>query len=184
MPPNKRMQSDAAEPRRWCEALERNMMRSYFVIGGVVAALISGNVQAAPDSEYLQFIENHGGAILDTYRIPEGDDLSYWGTDSDTYFYKTLDSDLDEKAPFWTKGFFNSDAHPDYLFIMFNRANNKAFLMGFISSENGYESIVIEPSNKYMAVATKKNTVGHFHLEGHGHGLSWNENEAKFNVIQ
>ena len=60
----------------------------------------------------------------------------------------------------------------------------KLFLIGFVSSENGYESIVIEASGKYMAVATKENEVGHFHLEGHGHGLSWNENERKFNAIQ
>ena len=41
----------------------------------------------------------------------------------------------------------------------------------------------IEPSSKYMAVETRKNIVGHYHLEGHGHGLSWNDKEAKFSVI-
>ncbi len=159
-------------------------MKSKFAIGVGITALISSNVQSAPDSEYLQFIKKHGESVLSTYRVPKGEDLSYWGTDRDTYFYKYLDSDLEEKAPFWTKAYINNDDHPDYLFIMFHRAKNKAFLIGFISSEKGYESIVIEPSDKYMAVATKQNEVGHFHLEGHGHGLSWNENERKFDVIQ
>ena len=147
-------------------------------------AITSGPTHSASDSEYLQFLERHGGEILDSYRIPEGADLSYWGTDRDTYFYKTLDSDLEEKAPFWTKGNFNSDGHPDYLFILFRRANNQAFLIGFMSSENTYKSLVIEPSDKHMAVATKQNIAGHYHLEGHGHGLSWNEKDEKFEIIQ
>jgi len=159
-------------------------MKSYFALGVVLTALISGNVQSAPDSEYLQFIKKHGESILGTYRLPTGEDLSYWGTDRDTYFYKYLDSDLEQKGPFWTKAYINNDEHPDYLFIMFHRVTNKAYLIGFVSSDNGYESIVIEPSAKYMAVATKENKVGHFHLEGHGHGLSWNEKKREFDVVQ
>lgn len=143
-----------------------------------------GNVQSAPDSEYLRFIQKFGGSVLSTYRLPRDEDLSYWGTDRDTYFYKYLDSDLEEKAPFWTKAYINSDDHPDYLFIMFHQTTNEAFLIGFVSSETGYKSVVIEPSSKYMAVATRENAVGHFHLEGHGHGLLWNENERKFFVTQ
>ena len=159
-------------------------MKSNIVIGVVLTALISGDALSAPDSEYLQFIKKYGESIFSTYRLPEGEDLSYWGTDRDTYFYKYLDSDLEQKAPFWTKAYINNDKQPDYLFIMFHRVTNKAYLIGFVSSENGYDNIVIESSTKYMAVATKENEVGHFHLEGHGHGLAWNENERKFDVVQ
>jgi hypothetical protein len=141
---------------------------------------MSGSVHSAPDSEYLRFLEKHGGQILNIYRIPRGTDLSYWGSDKDTYFYKTLDSDLEKKSPFWTKDFFNSDGYPDFLFILFHRTSNRAFLIGFMSYENTYKSLIIEPSDKYMAVATKKNIAGHYYLEGQGHGLSWNEKDAKF----
>ena len=145
---------------------------------------MSGPALSAPDSEYLQFLEKYGGEILNIYRIPEGADLSYWGSDRDTYFYKTLDSDLEEKSPFWTKGYFNSDGYPDFLFILFHRTSNQAFLIGFMSYETTYKSLIIEPSDKYMAVATKKNIAGHYHLEGHGQGLSWNEKDAKFEIVQ
>ena len=159
-------------------------MNRYFAIGVVAAVFISGSAQSASDAEYLKFINSHGKKILDTYRLPDGDDLSYWGTDRDTYFYKTQDSDFENKAPYWTKGQFNNDEQSDYLFIMFHRTENKAYLIGFISSNNGYTSIVIEPSDKFMAVSTNKNLAAHVHLEGHGHWLSWNENEARFDVIQ
>ena len=115
--------------------------------------------------------------------MPNGTDLSYWGTDRDTYFYKGIDSDLEEKAPFWTKGYFNDDDYPDYLYIMFHRVKNDAFLIGFMSSSDGYESIVIEPSEKTMAIETKQKIAGHYQLEGHGHGLKWNKNKAKFDAI-
>ena len=159
-------------------------MTRYFIIGILLSSFISELALSASDSEYLKIIESNGATILETYRIPEGADLSYWGTDRDTYFYKGLDSDLEEKAPFWTKGYFNDDEIPDYLYIMFHRAKNEAFLIGLISSANGYESIVIEPSGKTMAIETKNNIAGHYHLEGHGHGLKWNKNEAKFDAIR
>ncbi len=126
----------------------------------------------------------HGLTVLETYRVPRDSDLSYWGTDIDTYFYKTLDSDMDQKAPFWTKGDFNGDSRPDYLYILFHRKHDKAWLIGFMSSEESYRPISIEPSDKTMAVETKKGLVKHFYLEGHGHALSWSKTEKKFNVIQ
>ena len=162
----------------------RVTMKNNIVIRVIFITLYAGSVFSASDLEYLQFIKNNGAMVLQTYRVPEEQDLSYWGSNRDTYIYKTRDSDSEKKAPYWTKGYFNADKQPDYLYILFHRAQNKAHLIGFMSTTSGYESISIEPSSKYMAVATKQNVVGHYHLEGHGHGLSWNEKESKFNVIQ
>ena len=82
---------------------------------------------SATESEYLQFIESNGEVILETYRVPEGEDLSYWGMDRDTYFYKTLDSDLEAKAPYWTKGYFNNDGYLDLAFTVANSTSHKVF---------------------------------------------------------
>ena len=159
-------------------------MRSAILAGVVVALLASGISRSASDKEYIEFFENNGESVLDSFRLPTGEDLSYWGIDKDTYFYKTLDSDLDTKAPYWTKGDFNGDNKPDYLYLLFQKTDNQAHLVGFISTQTSYETIMIEKSEKYMAVETKENLARHFHLEGHGHALSWNESEARFDVIQ
>ncbi len=159
-------------------------MIKFIALGLVFSSLTMGKAQSADDSEYLRFISENGAIVLETYRIPEGDDLSYWGTDRNTYFYKTLDSDLDVAAPYWTKGYFNSDDAPDYAYILFHRTHNKAYVIGFVSSGDRYQIVMIEPSSKVMAVETRDNQLGHYHLEGHGHGFTWNESEANFVVIQ
>lgn len=159
-------------------------MKGVVLVGVVAALLASGTSRSASEKEYADFIENNGGTVFEAFRLPTGEDLSYWGIDKETYFYKTLDSDLETKAPYWTKGYFNSDNKPDYLYILFRKSNNEAHLIGFMSSQNSYERIMIEKSEKYMAVETKQKLAVHFHLEGHGHALSWNDSEARFDVIQ
>jgi hypothetical protein len=155
------------------------------ILAGIIATILaSGKSYSASEKEYIKFIEKNGVQIFETFRLPKGEDLSYWGTDKDTYFYKTLDSDLETKAPYWTKGYFNSDNKPDYLYILFQKTNNEAHLIGFMSSQNSYEKIMVEKSEKYMAVETKQNLAVHFHLEGHGHTLSWNNSEVSFEVVQ
>jgi hypothetical protein len=151
--------------------------------GLILVSFLTSVAHSASDSEYLQFIESNGAIVLETYRVPQGKDLSYWGVDRDSYFYKSLDSDSDKKAPYWTKGHFNDDSLPDYIYILFHRKLGKAYLIGFISSESGYTSTAIEPSSKNMAVETRKDIVGHYNLEGQGHGLSWVDKEARFIVI-
>ncbi len=159
-------------------------MKGVILVGVVVTLIASENIHSASEKEYIEFITENGGAVFETYRLPTGEDLSYWGTDKDTYFYKTLDSDSEAKAPYWTKGYFNNDHDPDYLYILFQKSNNEARLVGFISSQKSYDRIMIEKSEKYMAVETKQKLAVHFHLEGHGHALSWNDSEAKFSVVQ
>ena len=155
-------------------------------VGAVIAisiALLSNAAHSASETEYLEFIERNGKAILEIYRLPTGEDLSYWGTDKDTYFYKYLDSDSHNKAPYWTKGNFNNDQAPDYLFILFHKNSNEAHLVGFISSQDSYKEVIVEKSDKYSAIRTEQDRAVHFQLEGHGHALSWNESEARFDVI-
>ena len=150
----------------------------------ILLSLLTVEAQGASDSEYLQFIAENGAIVLETYRTPDGDDLEYWGTDRDTYFYKTLDSDLDQTAPFWTKGYFNNDDVPDYVYILFHRTHSEAYVVGFISFGDRYRIVMIEPSSKVMAVETRGSELGHYHLEGHGHGLIWNESEKSFVMAQ
>ncbi len=159
-------------------------MKGVILTGVVITIMASSAGYSASGKEYVKFIENSGALVSEKFRLPTGEDLSYWGTDKDTYFYKTLDSDSETKAPYWTKGYFNSDNKPDYLYILFQKSNNEAYLIGFISTQDSYEKIMIEKSKKYMAVETKQKLAVHFHLEGHGHALSWNDSEAKFNVVQ
>ncbi len=159
-------------------------MKGVMLLGVVATSLASCTSHSASESEYIEFIEQNGVSVFETFRLPTGEDLSYWGTDKNTYFHKTQDSDLETKAPYWTKGYFNGDNKPDYLYILFRESNNEAHLVGFISSQDSYEKVMIEKSGKFMAVETKENLAVHFHLEGHGHALSWNNTEARFDVIQ
>ncbi|RLA40552.1 MAG: hypothetical protein DRR06_17300 [Gammaproteobacteria bacterium] len=159
-------------------------MLKHIAIGIVLFCLPIGKAHSANDKEYLEFIESNGVVVLETYRLPKGEDLTYWGTDRNTFFYKTKDSDLDHKAPYWTKGYFNDDSLPDYIYILFHRTQNEGFVIGFISSESGYRSVAIESSYKNMAIATRDKQLGHFHMEGHGHGLIWDNREENFVVIE
>ena len=159
-------------------------MNKILIFGGVLLGLVIEVASGASQTEYTEFLESKGAIVLETYRAPEGSDLSYWGTNTDTYSYKTLDSDGDRKAPYWTKGDFNNDSKPDYLYILFHRKHDKAWLIGFMSSSERYRPISIEPSDKTMAIETIEGLARHFHLEGHGHALSWDKTEGNFDVIQ
>ena len=76
--------------------------------------------------QYVHFLSDHGGNLKDNYHLPHGDDLAYWGTDLNTYFYKTKDNDGKYKPPYLTKGDFNNDGIIDRAFILFrnDKENN------------------------------------------------------------
>lgn len=170
-------------------------MNILFTLILIALLFITSGVSIAGDKVYTDFIGKHGQSILKTYRLPTGGDLSYWGTNRDTYFYKVPDKPNVVKAPYWTSGLFNTDDRTDYVYILFRKEDNKAFLVCFLSIDGGYESYVIGGSSKNMAVHTDlyekiednvsmlkipKNIIQHFHLEGHGEIIYWDENEKKF----
>jgi hypothetical protein len=150
---------------------------------------------AFAESEYVKFIHQHGKEILKKYRIPEGEDLSYWGTDKNTYFYKSPDGFGKAKAPYWSNGYFNEDEILDYVYILFKRDNNKPFLIGFLYVTSSYKSYIIGESEKTMCAATDnsdaikkkvklrtypKHIIQHFHLEGHGMIIYWDTDQKRF----
>ena len=170
-------------------------MNILFVFIRFALMLILSGVSIADDKVYTDFINQYGQSILNTYRLPAGDDLSYWGTNRDSYFYKVPGKPNVVKAPYWASGLFNNDDITDYVYILFRINDNKAFLVCFLSIEGDYESYVIGGSSKTRAVhtdlyenikakvkllKTSKNIIQHFHLEGHGEIIYWDENEKKF----
>ncbi len=151
---------------------------------------------ALAESGFGKFIQQHGKEILKNYRIPEGQDLSYWGTDKNSYFYKSKDAFAKTKAPYWTNGYFNQDEILDYAYILFKRDHNKPFLIAFLSdTSTSYKSYIIDESEKTVCVATDsfdaikkkvnlhaypKHIIQHFHLEGHGEIIYWDTDKKGF----
>lgn len=118
------------------------------------------------------------------YRLPMEDDLSYWGVDVNTYFYKTKDSDGAYKAPFWTNGDFNKDGIKDWAYIFF-RQREAANVFVYISKSNGsYALKNVSPAKKNMAISTaitvKEDILQLFYLEGHGFSYCWNKELFEF----
>jgi len=150
---------------------------------GILFLLLIFIKPAFAKSEYVKFIHQHGKEILKEYRIPEGGDLSYWGTDKNTYFYKYPDAFGNAKAPYWTNGYFNEDGTLDYAYILFKRDNSQPFLICFLSANSSYKNYIIGESGKSMCAATDtfetikdsvnlskypKHIIQHFALERHG----------------
>ncbi|MCK5689544.1 hypothetical protein KAI87_09765, partial [Myxococcota bacterium] len=78
----------------------------YFCFMVIVWMLLSGAcTKSTPGGEtYLSFFQAHQADLPEGTRLPAGEDLSYWGIDRNTIFYKTEDNEGNRKEPWWTKG--------------------------------------------------------------------------------
>lgn len=169
------------------------MLKKYFQGPILAAVLLMGcstfNASMIQDKPYLDFFEETASRSLVGYRLPAGEDFSYWRTDRDTYFYKYTDGSGNHKAPFWTKGDFNNDGIEDWVYILFRTNKKKSDVIGFISADgNSFVKSVVSPATKFMAVSTEKLDINGnaidalriFELEGHGSGYVWDSNSNNF----
>lgn len=147
------------------------------------------NAKQRPNDEYISFFKNYGDYLKNEYHIPFGDDLSYWGTDINTYFYKSTDNEGNYKAPYWTKGDFNDDGIIDRCYLLFNNSRKDVNLFVFLSTKDTrYRIIKVSSANKFMGVSTvkvKKNGYGVdaiklFEFEGHGKSFVWDRDRNLF----
>ncbi len=147
------------------------------------------NAKQRSSNEYISFFENYGGYLKNEYRIPFGDDLSYWGTDINTYFYKSTDNEGNYKAPYWTRGDFNDDGIIDRCYLLFHNGRNDVNLFVFLSTKDTmYRIIKLSSANKFMGVRTVKVTrkgcsvdaIDLFEFEGHGKTFVWHQDMNLF----
>jgi len=148
------------------------------------------NVTNNKNDEYLVFLNTHGNPITENFHLPIGDDLSYWGTDPNTFFYKTTDNTDNHKAPYWTKGDFNYDGIIDRVYILFNNdRDNKAKIFAFVSKEKQFYNIKdLSYAQKNMGVSTIKlkrnqktiDALKIFEFEGHAATYIWNVKSNNF----
>ena len=149
----------------------------------------------AEQKEYRMFLARFGKSILDEYRLPTGDDLEYWGTDYDTYFFKFPSATSKNKAPYWTNAFLNEDNKIDFAYILFRKADGAPFLIVFASQGNTYMPYIVSEAGGTMCVATDnfdvisdkidimpkpKHMLQFFHLEGHGNIIYWHPQKGDF----
>lgn len=153
----------------------------YFGIILVLSGCSILDTNANQSINYEQKFKDLSEYVPTGYRIPVGTDLDYWGTDKNTYFYKTKDGDGNLKAPFWTKGDFNQDGFDDWVYILFRSNDDKADVFSFLSiSPTKYIPKKIISVNKFMGVSTtvsqfnnKLNLLKIFEFEGHGFLYRW-----------
>ena len=170
-------------------------MKILYFISAFTMLIGFSNSGAEQDNIYINFISKYGKTILRTYRLPSGFDLSYWGTDRNTYFYKVPNKPGEVKAPYWTRGYFKDDGLIDYIYILFKHEDNEAYLIGFLSEDSAYKAYQIGLSSKFHAVHTDsigaikdkvklkrypKHILQHFDLEGHGSIIYWNTLKKQF----
>lgn len=141
--------------------------------------------------EYRNFLKKHGSELLQDYRLPVGNDFSYWGTDRNTFFYKSWDTG-EFKEPYWTKGDMNVDGVMDRCFILFHQNNKGAKLFCFISlNTEKYKILEVEEALNTMGVEFFKkfrdspipNQLLLFEFEGHGMAYVWSEDEQVLKPI-
>jgi hypothetical protein len=154
----------------------------------ITLMLIGGSsCDAQPPETYESFFARYAGELSATHRLPRGDDLSYWGSDQDTVFYRSQDDEGNAKAPFWTKGDFNGDGEIDRAYLLFSM-DGSVSLVAFVSRERGnYDQAVLEPNaDKTMGVSTRRLDSGGyalnlFRFEGHGVGsYVWRSDPMRF----
>ena len=159
-------------------------------MGTITACL--GPVNDVSEVNYEQFFQRVAPDLIRSYRLPEGDDMSYWGVDSDSYFYKTLDDTGSEKAPYWTKGDFNGDGVIDRCYLLFSNTSDTVGLFAFISVEDGgYQVSLLEPNaDMTMGISTHQIHSGEqiinlFRFEGHGVGsYIWRHDLDSFKFLE
>ncbi len=109
------------------------------------------------DRRYLRFFDSTVARLLPGYRLPRRSDFkSYW-KQSKSFVYRTRDDDSATKAPFWTKGLFNSDERVDFAYILVHEASAKKSLFVLLSDSGGYRVVRLEEEfDEEMGLATQQ----------------------------
>jgi len=170
------------------------VIRKYVKALFLIVSLLLNSVHFPASAEqsafdYSSFLELHGADLLRNWHLPQGEELSYWGTNRNTFFYKSTENEGKYKEPWWTKGDFNSDGFVDVSFLLFKNSENKANLFAFLSKHK--ESYLIHDvhlANKLMGIRTLKAQKGDhvvdalklFEFEGHAIIYIWNSHYDKF----
>jgi len=174
--------------------VKKNMKISFSKISILIVLLtiiviFSAKSNEHSDFDYVGFFKKKGSALQKDYHIPYGDDLSYWGTDKNTFFYKSLDEDGQYKAPYWTKGDFNKDSITDVCYLLFHNREENVDLFVFLSiNQKNYQIYKVAPANKLMGVSTLKvskkdyiaNAIKLFEFEGHSNSYLWDKTTKGF----
>jgi hypothetical protein len=147
---------------------------------------------AQGDDSYEQFFNEFGAGLAAEYRLPRGDDLSYWGSDPNTVFYKSVDDDRTSKAPYWTKGDFNADGRTDRAYLLFSNTDSSVSLFAFLSERGGgYNIVLVEPQcDMTMGISTHNLASGDavinlFRFEGEGvASYVWRDAQNAFDMLE
>lgn len=141
------------------------------------------------DEQYKIFYSKYSSKAVNNYRLPSGMDLSYWGIDRDTYFYKSTDNEGKVKAPYWTKGDFNEDGIIDRVYMLFSDTDDSVSVFVFLSKlGQGYKIFKLASANKHMGVRTvsgeelgkKQDVIKLFEFEGHAVLYLWDKLLGQF----
>ena len=135
---------------------------------------------------YVEFFNKYKNFEISGFRLPQGDDMSYWGTDKNTYLYKTTDDQGITKEPYWTKGDFNNDGIVDRAYIVFNKNDASAEVFSFVSIDtNSFMIMKISSAAKMMGISTVVKNKNEFNIklfafEGHANQYKWNNKKKGF----
>jgi len=141
---------------------------------------------------YEDFFNEFGSSVAGEYRLPSGADLSYWGSDTNTVFYKSIDDEGTQKPPYWTKGDFNRDGVTDRAYLLFKNSDSSVSLFAFVSrKEGGYDVVLVEPDGHLtMGVSTHVLSSGEpvinlFRFEGEGvASYIWRDTTKSFEALE
>ena len=170
------------------------MIQKYLIILFLVVSVLQHPASFSESAEqstfdYSSFLELHGAVLLKDWHLPHGEDLSYWGTNRDSFFYKSTENEGKYKEPWWTKGDFNADGIIDVAYLLFKNSEDYAFLFVFLSKDNSvYEMHRITRASKVEGVRTLRakkqqhiiDALKLFAFEGHAITYIWNPHYNKF----
>jgi len=109
------------------------------------------------DTSYLRFLDTTGAKLLPGYRLPRRSDFKNYWRQARSFVYRTRDDDSATKAPFWTKGLFNSDDRVDFVYILVHKTSDKKSLFVFLSDTGGYRVVPLkEEFDEEMGLATQQ----------------------------
>ena len=102
--------------------------------------------------EFIAFFKRNGDELKEDWQLPSGNDLSYWGTNTDNIFYKSIINGR-AKHPYWAKADFNSDGIADRVFLLFNKYDDRGCFFALMSNSKNFFSLVrIMEADKHHAV--------------------------------
>ena len=140
--------------------------------------------------DYPSFYLSHHESTLQDYRLPQGSDLSHWGEDVNSFFYKTVDDEGRRKEPYWTKGDFNGDGTIDVVYLLFHESSDQVLAFSFVSLDSRtYGVFRVSNSTKTMGLTTDKiarggratDVIRLFEFEGHtNHCRMWDRELNEF----